>query len=218
MSHKVILVGGSGLIGSHLLQALIKSTEVSEIVLLLRKPLNISDKKIKQLLVNFDNLSNYKADLQGDIIFSCLGTTKSLSPDADVYRKIDLEYPLQLAKIGIENGASQFHIVSSLGANSKSSNGYLRLKGDLEEELKKLPFKSLHIYQPSLLTGLRKEFRFGEKVAFAIFGLIDPLLIGPLRKYRSIKAETVAGAMLKQSLKELRGIFTYPSLQIQELA
>jgi len=218
MSHKVILVGASGLIGSHLLQALIKSTEVSGIVLLLRKPLNISDDKIQQVIVNFDHLNNYTSEIQGDIIFSCLGTTKALSPNAEVYKKIDLEYPLQLAEIGIKNGVSSFHIVSSLGANSTSSNSYLRLKGNLEEKLKKLPFKSLHLYQPSLLTGIRKDFRFGEKAAFALFALIDPLLIGSLRKYRSIKAETVAVVMLKQSLKELSGIFTYPSIQIQELA
>lgn len=218
MPHKVILVGASGLIGGHLLQALIESREVSGIVLLLRKPLNISNHKVEQLIVNFNELNSYISDIQGDIIYSCLGTTRALSPDSEAYRKIDLEYPLQLAKIGLRNGFSQFHIVSSLGANKSSSNSYLSLKGELEDELKKLLFTSLHIYQPSFLTGKRKAFRFGEKVALVLFGLINPLLLGSLRKYRSINAEIVAQVMLKQSLKELKGIFTYPSIQIQELA
>lgn len=218
MPNKVILVGASGLIGSHLLQALIKSDEVSEIMLLLRKPLDIADDKVQQLIINFDDLNSYTSEIQGDIIFSCLGTTKALSPNAEVYRKIDLEYPLKLAEIGIKNSVSSFHIISSLGANGKSSNSYLRLKGELEERLKKLPFQSLHIYQPSFLTGTRKDFRFGEKMAIKLFTIIDPLLIGPFRKYRSIKAETVAEVMLKQSLKQVKGVFTYPSIKIQELA
>lgn len=218
MPHKVILVGASGLIGSQLLQALIKSTEVSEIVLLLRKSLNITDNKVQQVIVNFNDLNAHISDIKGDIIFSCLGTTKAASPDANNYRKIDLEYPLQLAEIGIKNGISQFHIVSSLGANSTSSNSYLRLKGELEEKLKKLPFTSIHIYQPSLLTGNRKSFRLGENLASVFFAVLNPLLVGPIKKYRSIKAETVASFILKQSLKDLKGIFTYPSIQIQELA
>ena len=218
MSYKVILVGSSGLVGNQLLEALIKSPEVSEIILLLRRPLKTKDNKIQQLLVNFDDLDSYAYEICGDIIFSCLGTSKAANPNAEDYRRVDLEYPIKLAKIGLKNGVSQFHIVSSLGANATSNNSYLRLKGELEEKLKKMRFKSLHIYQPSLLRGSRKEFRIGEKLASIIFLLLNPLLVGPIKKYRSIKAETVASFILKQSLKDLKGIFTYPSIIIQKLA
>lgn len=218
MSYKVILVGASGLIGSNLLSALIQSDQISRILLLLRTSLNISDPKVHELIVNFDELKTYKADLKGDILYSCLGTTRGATPDENLYRKIDLQYPLDLAKIGSENNISQFHLVSSMGANAKSPNSYLRLKGELEEKLKELSLPSLHIYQPSLLTGKRKEYRLAEKIAIPVFKLIEPLLIGPLKKYRSIKAETVARAILNQSLKELKGTFIYPSIQIQELA
>jgi uncharacterized protein YbjT (DUF2867 family) len=118
----------------------------------------------------------------------------------------------------VKNGISQFHLVSSLGANHTANNSYLKLKGELENKLKQAAILSLHIYQPSLLTGNRRESRTLEKLAISAFKLIDPLLIGPLKKYRSIKAETVAQAMLNQSLKNLKGTFTYPSLQIQKLA
>jgi len=218
MPHQVILVGASGLIGSHLLTALIESAEISEILLLLRSPLNTTDSKVRELIVNFDELEGFASDIKADIIYSCLGTTKDATPDSNLYRKIDLEYPLKLAGIGKKNGIKQFHLVSSMGANAKSSSSYLKLKGELEEKLIELSLQSLHIYQPSLLTGNRREYRLGEKIAIPIFKLIEPLLIGSLKKYRSIKAETVARAMLNQSLKEIRGTFIYPSTQIQELA
>jgi len=218
MPHQVILVGASGLIGSHLLTALIESAEISRVLLILRSPLNITNLKVQELIVNFDELEQYASEIKGDIIYSCLGTTTGATPDSNLYRKIDLEYPLNLAIIGAENGIRQFHLVSSMGANVNSSSSYLKLKGELEEKLKELSLGSLHIYQPSLLTGNRREYRLGEKIAIPIFKLIEPLLIGSLKKYRSIKAETVARAMLNQSLKEIRGTFIYPSTQIQELA
>lgn len=218
MSYKVILAGASGLIGSKLLSELIRSGEISEILLILRKSLGISDHKVRELIVNFDEPENFSSEISGDIIFSCLGTTKSATPEPEDYRKIDKDYPLNIAKSGLKNGSKQFHIVSSIGADPKSSNSYLKLKGELEYELKKLNIPSLHIYQPSFLTGDRKENRLAEKIITPLIRVIDPLLLGPLKKYRSIKAETVAKAMLKQSLKDLKGTFIYPSIQIQELA
>ena len=218
MPYQVILVGASGLIGSNLLSLLIESDEISRILLLVRKPLKVSNQKVQELIVNFDELEKFRSEIMGDIIYSCLGTTKAANPDTDQYRKIDLEYPLKLAEIDVKNGVSQFHLVSSLCANHTASNSYLKLKGELEKELKQASILSLHIYQPSLLTGNRKESRTLEKLATSAFKLIDPLLIGPLIKYRSIKAETVAQAMLNQSIKNIQGTFTYPSIKIQELA
>jgi uncharacterized protein YbjT (DUF2867 family) len=218
MSYRVILVGASGLIGSNLLSELIQSEEISEVLLLIRKSTGISNPKVKELILNFDELNTYSSEIQGDIMYSCLGTTKRETPDSKLYRKIDLEYPLNLAKLGLKNGLSQFHVISSLGADSESSNSYLKLKGELEQELKKLDIPSLHIYQPSFLIGDRKKNRLADKIMKPIFRLINPLLIGKLKKYRSIKAADVAKVMLSQSIKDLKGTFIYPSIQIQELA
>ena len=218
MSYRVILVGASGLIGSNLLSELIQSEEISGVLLLVRRSTGITNTKVKELILNFDELNTYLSEIQGDIIYSCLGTTKRETPDSKLYRKIDLEYPLNLAKLGMKNGVSQFHIISSLGSDSESSNSYLKLKGELEQELKKLNIPSLHIYQPSFLIGDRKENRLADKIMKPIFRLIDPLLIGPLKKYRSIKAADVAKVMLSQSVKDLKGAFIYPSIKIQELA
>ena len=218
MPYSVILIGSSGLIGSNLLSELIQSEAISEILLLVRRSSGISDFKVKELIVNFDEPNSYSIDIQADIIFSCLGTTKSETPNSALYRQIDLGYPLNLAKLGQKNGVAQFHIISSLGADAGSSNSYLKLKGELEQELKKLTISSLHIYQPSFLIGERKKDRLADKIMKPVFRLIDPLLIGSLKKYRSIKAADVARVMLNQSIKDLKGTFTYPSIQIQELA
>jgi len=218
MPYSVILVGSSGLIGSNLLSELIQSEAISEILLLVRRSTDVSSSKVKELIVNFEKPNSYSIDIQADIIYSCLGTTKSETPNSSLYRQIDLEYPLNLAKLGQKNGVSQFHIISSLGADAGSSNSYLKLKGELEQELKKLSISSLHIYQPSFLIGERKKDRLADKIMKPVFRLIDPLLIGPLKKYRSIKAADVARVMLNQSIKDLKGTFTYPSIKIQELA
>jgi uncharacterized protein YbjT (DUF2867 family) len=218
MPYKVILVGASGLIGSNLLSELIRSEAISEILLLVRRSTGSSSFKVKELIVNFNEPNSYSIDIQADIIYSCLGTTKSETPNSALYRQIDLGYPLNLAKLGQKIGVTQFHIISSLGADTGSSNSYLKLKGELEQELKKLTIPSLHIYQPSFLIGERKKDRLAEKIMTPVFRLIDPLLIGPLKKYRSIKAADVAKMMLNQSIKDLQGTFIYPSIQIQELA
>ena len=218
MPYSVILVGSSGLIGSNLLSELIQSEAISEILLLVRRSTDVSSSKVKELIVNFEKPNSYSIDIQADIIYSCLGTTKSETPNSSLYRQIDLEYPLNLAKLGQKNGVAQFHIISSLGADAGSSNSYLKLKGELEQELKKLTISSLHIYQPSFLIGERKKDRLADKIMKPVFRLIDPLLIGSLKKYRSIKAADVARVMLNQSIKDLKGTFTYPSIQIQELA
>lgn len=218
MAYKVIVVGASGLIGSNLVSELIRSVDILEITLLVRKPMGISNPKVTELVINFDEIHKYASKIVGDVIFCCIGTTKNKTPDASAYRKIDLEYPLSLAKIGIENGIAQFHVVSSLGANSESKNAYLKLKGELENELKKLNIQSLHIYQPSFLEGKRQENRPLEILIMPIMKLINPLLRGSFENYRSIKASDVAIAMINQSKKELRGLFTYPSKQIKQLA
>lgn len=150
--------------------------------------------------------------------FCCLGTTKSKTPDQQEYRKIDYQYPLDVGYIALANGAESYHLVSAMGANKNSSIFYSRTKGEVEESLKIIPFKCIIIYRPSLLEGKRTEKRFLESISNTVMHLINPLLSGSLKKYRSIKVEDVALAMLKQSLEDKKGIFTCQSDQIQDLS
>jgi uncharacterized protein YbjT (DUF2867 family) len=218
MAKKAILAGASGLIGSALLDVLLAHPEYDEVLVLLRRELPIKHPKLKQLLIDFDKLADYTEQINGDAIFCCLGTTKKRTPDVNTYWKIDHDYAVLLATLGAKNGAEQFHLVSSMGANAGASSFYLKLKGQTEADVIKTGIANINIYRPALLTGERKERRTGERVLFFISKLIDPLLLGGLKKYRSIPAATVAAAMFKQSLQNNKGVHIYLSDKIKELS
>ncbi|AMR30968.1 nucleoside-diphosphate sugar epimerase [Mucilaginibacter sp. PAMC 26640] len=209
MAYKAIVVGASGLIGSSLLTMLLNHAEYDEVLVLVRKELPLQHKKLVQLVVDFDNLDKHSDAITGHALFCCLGTTKSKTPDAARYRKIDHDYPLQLAQFAKKNGVKHCHLVSAIGANKTSSTFYLKLKGELEEDLQKVGLQTLHIYQPSMLYGDRKEQRSLETVFVGIFKVINPLLLGGWRKFRSIPADSVAHAMYKNSLNGESGIFIH---------
>jgi uncharacterized protein YbjT (DUF2867 family) len=218
MAYKAVLAGASGLIGSALLDILLKNAEYDEVIIFVRKELNIDNKKLVQVKTDFHNLNQYSVLINGHAIFCCLGSTRKKTPDLKEYRKIDHDYPLQLAQIGFINGIKQFHLVSALGANASSSNFYIKMKGETEADIKNLCLPALHIYQPSLLIGKRQEMRFSERFFTIIMRVIDPLLLGGLKKYKSIPAKTVAMAMFKQSLINEEGIFIHPSDKIKQLS
>ena len=218
MAKKAIIAGASGLIGSLLLDIILQRSGYDEVLILVRKELPLQHIKLKQQVVDFDRLTEYSASLTGDVIFSCLGSTQKKTPDLIVYRKIDHDYPLHLAEIALKNKIGQFHLVSSLGANPAASNFYLKMKGETEADIKKVGLHSLHIYQPAFLTGDRKEKRQGEGFLLGLMKIIDPLLIGGLKKYRNIPAKTVANAMYTESLINQAGIFIHPSDKIKQLA
>ena len=218
MPYKAVIAGASGLIGSCLLVQLLASPQYDEVVVLVRKQLPVAHKKLVQVIVDFDHLEDHQALITGHAVFCCLGSTRKKTPDLAQYRKIDYEYPLQLAQIAVENRVIHYHLVSALGADPKSSNFYSRMKGEVEEAIKRTGIKCLHIYEPSILNGNRQESRPMERFAITLMNAINPLLIGKLKKYRSIPAEIVARAMFKQSLKTEEGIFVHSSERIKLLA
>ena len=192
-----LLFGASGLVGSHLLNQLISNNNYSKIKLFVRSTIEIDDPKIEIIETDFNNLENHKEDIKGDDCFFCIGTTKKNSPDKNEYRNIELDIPEEIAKIAKSNLVNSFIFVSALYANPKSSGDYVRFKGLVEEELKRLNFPKLRIMRPSFLMGNRKEKRVGEKIGIFVFKLLSPLLLGPLKKMRPIHSETVAKAMIR---------------------
>ncbi|MBB5397336.1 NAD(P)H-binding protein [Mucilaginibacter sp. AK015] len=217
MAYRAIIAGASGLIGSNLLNILLEAPRYSEVLVLVRRQLPIQHKKLTQLVINFDELEKYHAAIAGHAVFCCLGTTKSQTPDEKRYRQIDHDYPLLLAKFAQQNQVDQFHVVSAIGADKTSVFFYTKLKGELEDDLKQVGLKSLHIYQPSMLTGHRDKPRPAEKLIGGLFKIIDPLLLGRLKKYRSVNGATLAHAMYKKSLEDAAGIFTYTSDKINKI-
>ena len=191
-----LLFGASGLVGNHLLNQLISNNNYSKIKLFARSTINVSDPRIEIIQTDFNNLENHKEDIIGDDCFFCIGTTKKNSPDKNEYKKVELEVPKQIAQIAKSNSVNSFVFVSSGYADPKSSGDYLRFKGEVEEELKRLNFPKLGIMRPSFLLGDRKEKRIGEKIGIFVFKLLSPLFVGPLKKMKPIHSATVAKAMI----------------------
>lgn len=218
MFKRAIIVGASGLTGGDLLSILLLHTDYNEVLVLVRKELPVKHPKLSQLVVNFDELESFSEAITGHALFCCLGTTRKKTPDLNVYRKIDHDYPLQLAQLCKKNGVEQYHLVSALGANKDASNFYLKIKGETERDIADTGLPALCIYQPAFLAGKRTENRPVERWLEPVMKVIDVLLIGSLKKYRSIAATTVAQAMYNQSLKNISGVHIYPSDIIKELA
>ena len=214
MAYKAVIAGASGLVGSHLLTALLQAPEYTAVSILVRNTIRVAHPKLKQIVVDFSHLADHGAEIEGNAVFCCLGSTLKKTPDLKDYREIDHDYPLQLGHLALQNGVRQYHFVSALGANASKSNFYLKTKGETEDELKKLALESLHIYRPGLLTGHRTNFRPLESIAGAVMKAVAPLLVGPLKKFRSISARSVAIAMYKKSLTQTEGTFIYSSEQI----
>ena len=191
-----LLFGASGLVGSHVINQLISNNNYSKIKLFVRSSINISDPKIEIIQTDFNNLENHREDIKGDDCFFCIGTTKKNSPDKNEYKRVELEVPKQIAQIAKSNLVNSFVFISSGYADPKSSGDYLKFKGEVEEELKRLNFPKLGIMRPSFLLGDRKEKRTGEKIGIFVFKLLSPLFLGPLKKMKPIHSATVAKAMI----------------------
>ena len=192
-----LVFGSSGLIGGHLLNELIKNDNYSKIKLFVRSDHGSNDSKTEIIKTDFNNLENHKKDIKGDDCFFCIGTTKQNSPDKNEYKRVELDVPKKIAQIAKSNLVNSFVFVSSGYADSNSSGDYLKFKGLVEEELKRLSFSKLGIMRPSFLMGDRKERRVGEKVGIFIFKLLSPLFLGPLKKMKPIHSKKVAKAMVK---------------------
>ena len=211
-----LVFGSSGLIGGHLLYQLIENDNYNKIKLFVRSETVIKETKIEIIKTNFSDLENHKEDIKGDDCFLCIGTTKQNSPDKNEYKKVELDIPIKIAQIARANLVNSFIFVSSIYANPKSSGDYVKFKGLVEEELKRLNFSKLGILRPSFLIGSRKENRVGEKIGILTFRLLSPLLLGPLKKMKPINSEKVAKAMVKIANENL-GKIIFESDEIVEI-
>ena len=191
-----LVFGSSGLVGGHLLSQLIENDDYNKIKIFVRSEPEINNPKVEIIKTDFNNLENHKEDIKGDDCFFCIGTTKQNSPDKNEYKRVELEVPKQIAQIAKSNSVNSFVFVSSGYADPKSSGDYLKFKGEVEEELKRLNFPKLGIMRPSFLLGDRKEKRIGEKIGIFVFKLLSPLFLGPLKKMKPIHSATVAKAMI----------------------
>lgn len=215
-SRKALLAGASGLIGSELLNLLLNDTHYSSVTALVRKPLGFTHPKLTQKVVDFENLQSAGV-AEADDAFCTLGTTIKKAGSRPAFIKVDLEYVREFALLSQAAGVRNFLVVSSMGANARSSVFYNRTKGMMENSVQAISFNRIVIFRPSLLMGKRKEYRFGESVAAGIMKFMGILFTGPLLKYKGIAAKTVATAMIVAAKEDKAGVEILESDRIQQL-
>lgn len=217
MGRKAIIVGASGLIGKFCLSYLLMDKNYNEVIVISRTPLPLKDPKLKNIVCEFDELEKYSNDLIADDVFCCLGTTIKVAGTKENFKKVDLHYPIKVANITKRNGATKFLVVSAMGADKNSSIFYNQVKGEMEEQLKSIGFKGIYIFRPSLLLGMRKEFRLGERIAIMSSKLWSPILSIFAKQYKPIDAMVVAHAMYQKALDVNYEHQIYSSDIIQEI-
>lgn len=214
-SKTAIIAGASGLIGRSLTQSLLQSNAYGQVIALVRKPLGIQHEKLKELSIDFDQLSEMSNFPKGDDIFCCLGTTMKKAGSKGAFYKVDFTYCYELAKAALSAGADRFFLVSAMGSDKNSRFFYNRVKGELEDKVSFLNYRTIYIFKPSLIRGPRDERRAGEKFAQLITKIIP--FIGPWKKYRPIHAEKIVDAMMKVARQEDKGCYFYESEIMQKM-
>lgn len=192
MKKSAIIIGATGLTGGILLDILIRDDSFDKIKLFSRSSAGLNDSKVEEYIIDMFQLEKYTGQFKADVVYCCIGTTKSKTPDKDLYRKIDYGIPVAAAKLSKTNNIKTFIVISALGADSNSKVFYNKTKGEMERDVLKQNIENTYILHPSLIVGDRNESRLGESVA-AVFMRIFNFLIP--KRYKIIEAKTIAKAM-----------------------
>lgn len=212
----VLLMGATGLIGRHCLEHLLASPNIDKVIAPTRRTIKNRDKKLRNILIDFDSLDEHEELFQVDAIICCLGTTIKQAGSREAFRKVDFQYALETAQLGRSKKAKAFYLVTAIGADSKSLFFYNRVKGELERKLRQLEYDSLSIYQPSLLIGDREDRRRAEYVLTKVASIANPFLSGGLSKYSAIRAELVAKAMVNECIFNGKNVEHGPKVSVYE--
>lgn len=218
LSRVALIAGGSGLVGSHLLRVLAAAPEYGRVLALSRRPLAYEHARVANRVLRFESIEQELCGVRCDDAYCCLGTTRRAAGSEAAFRAVDHDLVLRFARFAREAGAQRFIVISSVAADRNARNLYLRVKGEVEVSLQGLQFPALHVLQPSLLLGSRREWRSGEAVARLVVLLFSPLLVGRLAAWRAIDAGVVATAMLAAARRDRRGVQRYGSVEITRLA
>ena len=213
-----ILAGASGLIGEQCLRHLLACSLYEKVVAFVRGPLSFTHKRLEQRTIDYERLSRMSAFPRVQDIFCCLGTTMKKAGSEAAFRKVDYEYVVRLAETSKRSGADHFYLVSAVGADPNSRIFYSRVKGEAEKAVGRLGFAGLHVFRPSFLIGERSERRPGEAFGIAAARLFSFALVGPARKYRPIRAEAVARAMVVIARERPAGTHVYTADAMETLA
>ena len=203
MEKSVVILGSSGLVGGEFLKLIQNKPEYKKIVVPTRRKIPVTG-NVSNHLIDFDQPEESAPLFQAEILVSALGTTIKKAGSRELFRKVDYEYPYSCAKIAAQAGVEHYILISSTGTDINSRYFYSRIKAELERDIQKLPFKSIHILRPSLLLGERTEFRLSEKIASVLSAPFRGLI--PI-KYRPIQAHVLA--------RKIHDICLYPGQGVQ---
>lgn len=217
MQKTALVVGATGLIGSHIVEALLADSHWESVHVLGRRTVGFSHPKLVEHVVDIDTLSDNFPDTKYDAVFCCLGTTIKKAGSQTAFKKIDVDLPLQIAQKSHAGGADHFLLVTSIGADETSSVFYSRMKGLVERLIDEINFNRFSIFRPSMLAGDRKESRPAEKITLKVADVLSFVFKGFLKPYKPIQAKTVAKSMIIVAKQNNSGKTIYESDQIQAL-
>ena len=210
MSHNAVaILGATGLVGSACVRQFAESREFARVVVLARRalPAAIARARVETHIMDFDRLDDAAEHLRVSHIVCALGTTIRKAGSQERFRRVDHDYPLAAARLGLRQGARHFLLVSALGANARSRIFYNRVKGEVEGAIRALPYRSITIVRPSLLLGERSEFRLGERIGKLFAGIVP-------RRYKPVHADAVAATLLRAAVDDKAGVRVIESLEI----
>jgi uncharacterized protein YbjT (DUF2867 family) len=215
VSRTALVAGATGLIGGHVLDLLLAEARWSRVVTVGRRATGQQHAKLEQRVLDLGDLETVSDLPRVDDVFCCLGTTIKQAESQPAFRLVDHDFVVGLARAGLRAGATQFLLVSAIGADPESRVFYSRVKGETEAAIRRLPYEAIQIFRPSLLLGDRPEFRLGERIATLGAPVMTGLLFGRLRRYRPIQAGTVARAMVTIAKDAPRGpnVYEYDAMR-----
>ena len=208
--HTALVIGSTGMVGRELIKQLCESSEFEQVISFVRRSSGFSHSKLQEHVVNFDQPESWKELLKGDVLFSCMGTTLAAAGSKASQYKVDYTYQYETARMAAENNVPVYVLVSSTGANANSALFYPKIKGQLDEAVQKLGFKSVQILRPGQLYGERQQKRSAELFAVKMMFAINKL--GLFKKYKPIHASEVAKAMISAAKRTGSNIFTLDEL------
>ena len=214
---KALIVGSSGLVGQHCLEHLLESDEYDVVYSFVRTERSISHPKLKEKVIDMGRIEEYLDQFEADDVYCSLGTTMKKAGSKAKFIRVDYNYVVRLARLSAVKNAKNFCVVSAVGADPSSKIFYNKVKGEMENTIKKIDLPSVHVFRPSFLLGKRQETRFWENVGLTFMKIMSPFLLGPLKKYRPSKGVDVAKAMISAAKKHEGGFHVYDHDDIEEM-
>lgn len=207
-----VVIGATGLVGEQLTQLLLSHTGYSKVIVFVRRSLALQNTKLEEHVIDFDRPDTWRYLVKGDVFFSCLGTTLKQAGSKEAQYLIDYTYQYEFAEAAAGNGIPVYVLVSSASADPGSRFFYMRMKGELERDVRKLNFESITLIQPGPLAGRKSKKRTGEEFGIKLISAFNA--IGLFKKYRPIDGKIVARAMIRAADLAAPGVRVYTLDQV----